>query len=93
MGVNFWWPNISLENDRTNEKLVIKKIQFNQQSTNGDGLLISRYPMEANDKWIEENENEILDWDFSQQNRQINLEENMTIGDFSSPNSSIVSIP
>jgi hypothetical protein len=38
-------------------------------------MLISRYPSGAANKWIEENEKEVLDWDVMEQNRTIKLDE------------------
>jgi hypothetical protein len=38
-------------------------------------MLISRYPSEAANEWIEENEKEVLDWNVMEQDRTIKLDE------------------
>jgi hypothetical protein len=52
--------DISFDNDKTNEKLVIKKAKF----YDGWELWISRYPLNAAKSWIEANEKEISEWDW-----------------------------
>jgi hypothetical protein len=75
---NVDWQDICLDNGQTNERLVVKTIDNNP----GDQLilelfgpeklvLIARYPVAANQAWIEANEQEIVDWNFRKQNRQI----------------------
>jgi hypothetical protein len=59
----FQCENHSLVNGQTNEVLVIKKAK--------DAILISRYPMEAQDEWVQANEQEVLDFDFNSQDRRI----------------------
>jgi hypothetical protein len=59
-----------LYNGQTDERLVVKAI--------GPFLLISRYPVAANQEWIEANEQEIVQWDFDEQkNRQICFERSL----------------
>jgi hypothetical protein len=70
-----WQQDISLENGRTNEKMVIKRGK-DMQKINQKVTLISRYPLleaAAAKKWIEENEKEILDWKLVEQHRRISL--------------------
>jgi hypothetical protein len=61
--------DISFENVKTNEKLVIK--------TKSDGrwkkLMISRYPLNAAKSWIEDNEKEITHWSIEELYRKINI--------------------
>jgi hypothetical protein len=38
-------------------------------------VLISRYPSNAGKKWVEENEKEVIEWDFDEQNRRILLDD------------------
>jgi hypothetical protein len=52
MAYNFHCETVSLDNCETNEKLVIKKLY--------GALLISRYPMGANTKWVQANMQEML---------------------------------
>jgi hypothetical protein len=63
---------ISLKNVKTNEKLVIKKMD-------DDKMLISRYPLNAVKSWIEAYEKEIIEWDGRKLNRQINMDGELTI--------------
>jgi hypothetical protein len=44
-------------------------------------LLISRYQKKVGNKWIEENEEEVLDWNFHfhKQERKVKLDENLKI--------------
>jgi ABC-type proline/glycine betaine transport system substrate-binding protein len=58
--------NISFENVKTNEKLVLKKMDYGDQN-----LLIARYPLNAAQSWIESNENEICEWDNAKLDRKI----------------------
>jgi hypothetical protein len=52
-------PGISIENVKTQEKLVIEaKIDHGKWKN----LLISRYPLNAAKSWIEANEKEITEW-------------------------------
>jgi hypothetical protein len=86
--INFWlkpkgedkskWQEgipFDLENGKTNERLVTKVYEENdddEQQTdeyrgrrNGDViLLISRYPMDADKQWMEDCEENILSWEF-----------------------------
>jgi predicted PolB exonuclease-like 3'-5' exonuclease len=64
--------SISLENDKTNEKLVIK--------TNVDDgewktwkLMIARYPRNAPKNWIEAKEKEIAEWNGGKLDRKISV--------------------
>jgi hypothetical protein len=62
--------DISLDNGRTNERLVIKTIDRYSLV-----VLISRYSVGANQQeWIEANEREIMEWDFHEQNRRIRFD-------------------
>jgi hypothetical protein len=61
---------ISIDNVKTNEKLVIKKAN----DAAGDEwkiCLISRHPLNAAKNWIEENKNEIFEWTNWKLNRRI----------------------
>jgi hypothetical protein len=60
-----WKGDISLENGRTNEKLVIKKMKWD--------ILICRYPMEASKDWIEAHEKDVLERKFGEQNLRSGL--------------------
>jgi hypothetical protein len=53
---------ISLDNDKTKERLVIKMEKAYLEEWE---ILISRYPQESTKKWIVENEIEVLNWEFS----------------------------
>jgi hypothetical protein len=63
-------------NVKTGEKLVIKEAKFNERWIT---LLISRHPLKAAKKWIEANEEEILEWNADKLNRRIYLDEDSTI--------------
>jgi hypothetical protein len=66
------FPDICLDNGQTNERLVIKTIVLPPRgSFYYEFVLISRYPVGANQEWIEANEQEIMGWKFNKQNRQI----------------------
>jgi hypothetical protein len=73
---------MSCENGKTKEKLLtklqdmkVKPIKLGGEKTKRVLLLISRYPMGAGKQWIEENEREALDFDFSKQQRQIHFDD------------------
>jgi hypothetical protein len=68
----FMW----LDNCQTNERLVIvlRKVHQHRGSVK-KVMLISRYPMEATNQWIEINEQEALDWIFYKQKRRILFDE------------------
>jgi hypothetical protein len=68
----FVFEDISKKNVKTNEKLVIKKID-------DDKMLISRYPLNAAKSWIEAYEREIIEWDYKKLNRIINIDGELTI--------------
>jgi hypothetical protein len=68
--------DISIDNDKTNEKLVIKIANHG----NEEKLLISRYPLKASKNWIEANENEITQWNGETLDRKITLQDGLTIG-------------
>jgi hypothetical protein len=62
--------DISFENVKTNEKLVVKTGIYD----NGwmlQKLLVSRYPLNAAKSWIEANEKEIYEWTRWELNRKI----------------------
>jgi hypothetical protein len=74
-----------MENGETKEKLVIKKMASHKVTLWADQLgqrmaLISRYPSNANVKWIEANETEALEWEFDEQCRKIELIRNAMYG-------------
>jgi hypothetical protein len=67
--------DVSLDNTETNEKLLIKTINPDEDEPKGPGMLLfSRYPMEASKKWVKDNEKEILNWNFDKMKRKIYLE-------------------
>jgi hypothetical protein len=69
--------DISIDNVKTNEKLVIKK------ANRGDvweELMISRYPLNAAKSWIEANEKEIAEWNGVELDRNIVLAGGLAIG-------------
>jgi hypothetical protein len=71
------FEEISIENVKTNEKLVIK----NGFVGVGGVLLIWRYPLNAAKNWIEANQNEITaQWDRETLDRKITLTDGLTIG-------------
>jgi hypothetical protein len=68
--------DISLENLKTSEKLVIKM----KPNGNWKMLLISRYPLKAAKNWIEANEKEISEWITSTYlDRRIYMDDELTI--------------
>jgi hypothetical protein len=70
--------DICLENGQTNERLVVKTSDPPRvRRFPGKLLLISRYPVEANQEWIAANEQEIMAWKFDEQNRQIRLDDSL----------------
>jgi hypothetical protein len=61
--------DITLTNGQTKEKLVVKNAEARIKEAGGPFrrhgiffVLISRYPMGAGKEWIEENEEEALNW-------------------------------
>jgi hypothetical protein len=63
---------------RTNERLIIKTIYRPPGNPLDSGwhwigtfVLVSRYPVAANQEWIEANQQEIVEWKFGDQNRKI----------------------
>jgi hypothetical protein len=68
-----------MENEETKEKLVIRKVATTKPITtqinpNGQTMaLISRYPLEAGNHWIEANEREAINWNFDEQKGRICL--------------------
>jgi hypothetical protein len=72
------FDEISFDNVKTNEKLVIKmKAGGNRKRMKL--LLIARYPLDAANNWIEANEKEIAEWDGSKLERKIVLNAGLTI--------------
>jgi hypothetical protein len=73
------WKDISLDNGKTNEKLEIKMVKPSASILwrNAKVLLFSRYPIGSTKKWIEDNENEVLEWNFYEQQRKISLDEDL----------------
>ena len=57
-----------MENRRTSERLTIR------EADNGEGVLISRLPMDANREWIEWKEKEVLEWNYLKQERRVEFE-------------------
>jgi hypothetical protein len=59
--------DICLDNGKTKERLLTKMDEVEVQDDDWEVvvLLISRYPLASTKKWIEENEKEVLDWEFS----------------------------
>jgi hypothetical protein len=55
----------SFDNLQTNEKLVIKKANYDAHYRHDEWktLLIGRYPLKAAKKWIEANDNELIQFD------------------------------
>jgi hypothetical protein len=64
--------NISIDNVKTKEKLVIKT-----KAADDDRwkimLMIARYPLNAAKSWIEANEKEIAEWDGRKLDRKISV--------------------
>jgi hypothetical protein len=67
--------DISFENVKTNEKLVFKT----KSGASWKTLMISRYPLNAAESWIEANEKEITEWNRWKLNRQINMDGEMKV--------------
>jgi hypothetical protein len=71
--------DISVENDKTKEKLVIKQTQ---DQVWGDleekTLVISRYPVNVAKNWIVANQEEITWWHGDSLNRHITLTNDLT---------------
>jgi hypothetical protein len=73
------WQDICLDNDKTNERLVVKAIDpphrdpFHFQCY-PEPVLISRYPVKSQQGWIEANEQEIVKWEIDEQNRLIRFD-------------------
>jgi hypothetical protein len=80
---NVDWQNICLDNGQTNERLVVKATIFPhpggplRRGYFQTKVLISRYPVGANQAWIEANEQEIMEWNFHKQNRRIHFEQGL----------------
>jgi hypothetical protein len=75
----FKWQDFVMDNSGTNEKMTIKNAQNNNTIQDDKLVIISRYPNDAGKGWIEENEKEVLDWDFYEQNRRIHLRKHMAM--------------
>jgi hypothetical protein len=73
------WKDISLDNGKTKEKLDIKMVKPNAAILwrNVKVLIFSRYPIGSAKKWIEDNEKEVLEWQFYEQQRGIYLDEDL----------------
>jgi hypothetical protein len=69
--------NISIDNVKTNEKLVIKTKSVGSWKK----LMISRYPLNAAKSWVESYEKEITEWDTNHKDlcRKINMDRELTI--------------
>jgi hypothetical protein len=66
--------NICLDNGQTNERLTVKTISSPPRDPYYIFVLISRYPVGANQECIEANEQEIMEWNFLEQNRVIRFD-------------------
>jgi hypothetical protein len=55
---------ICVDNGKTKERLMTKMEEAKVQEEEWKVLLISRYPLGSTKKWIEENEKDVLAWDF-----------------------------
>jgi hypothetical protein len=77
---NVNWQDICLDNGQTNERLMVKTIDPRDPDNfwKEKFVLISRYPMAANQEWIEANEQEIMEWNFHEHNRLIHFERSLT---------------
>jgi hypothetical protein len=81
------WDESSIENVESKEKLIIKKVTLSdklkralsQYQLKQKMALISRYPLNARKNWIAANEKEVLDWDFDEQNKKIQVDVNNPI--------------
>jgi hypothetical protein len=62
-----------VENGETKEKLVIKKVATSEPTNHQEMALMSRYPLAAGKRWIDENEREAINWDFDEQKGTICL--------------------
>jgi hypothetical protein len=73
--------DICMQNDKTKEKLVIKRAHSNGIKIDNEDrlLLISRHPLDATDEWVRQNEARALHWDFGSQMRQIRLNRRVEI--------------
>jgi hypothetical protein len=69
-----------LDNGQTNERLIVKTIvpppHIRRFRVYQIHVLISRYPLGANQEWIEANEKEIMEWKLHQ-NRRIHFEQSL----------------
>jgi hypothetical protein len=77
---NVEWQNVCLDNAQ-NERLVVKTIDPLPRNPRHFGVdklvLVSRYPVAANQGLIEANEQEIMKWNFDEQKRQIRLDHSL----------------
>jgi hypothetical protein len=73
--------DISMQNDKSKEKLVIKSAHSNRIKVDEEEtfLLISRHPLDITDEWVRQNEAKALRWDFDSQMRQIRLTKSLGI--------------
>jgi hypothetical protein len=80
VGDSFEWHHDSImENVETKEKLVIKKMASHKVALESYELdqkmvLISRYPLNVDKKWIDTNEQEVLDWNYDEQDSRIQMD-------------------
>jgi hypothetical protein len=65
--------DICLNNGKTKERLLTKMEEAKLKEEEDVVLFISRYPLGSTKKWIEENEKEVLAWDFTNDDRIIYL--------------------
>jgi hypothetical protein len=76
--------DICLDNDKTNERLLIKTevvnvLDLGRCKEKEVMLLISRYPRASTKKWIVANEKEVFNWDFRNTARIISLSEELKV--------------
>jgi hypothetical protein len=79
--------DICLDNGNTNEKLMAKMEESTGPYSDGYPdkedevvLLISRYPLDSTKRWIDENEKEVLEWNFFELSRTVYLSHHLEIG-------------
>jgi hypothetical protein len=81
---NVHWQDGCLDNGQTKERIVVKTMEPPAPPSRGRfrqyperQVLISRYPLGANQEWIEANEQDILEGQFHEQNRRIHFEQSL----------------
>jgi hypothetical protein len=69
---------ICLDNGKTKERLLMTKME-EARVQDKECDLISRCPLGSTKKWIEENEKEVLAWDFRTNDRTIYLSDELNV--------------